>query len=131
MTAELATAALDLIEIDLARLDAMDRQLLRAIAEHHAGGPVGLATMAATISEPVETLEDVIEPYLMQVGLLARTPRGRQLTAGAWEHLGSRLPHRRGRHRSRRSSRALRPGALGRCLPSSAVSSSSSGSCSW
>ncbi len=68
------------------------RQLLRAIAEHHAGGPVGLQTMAATISEPVETLEDVVEPYLMQIGLLARTPRGRQLTAGAWEHLGLTPP---------------------------------------
>jgi Holliday junction DNA helicase RuvB len=88
VTTELATAALDLMEIDGRGLDAMDRQLLRAIAEHHGGGPVGLQTMAATISEPVETLEDVIEPYLMQIGLLARTPRGRQLTAGAWEHLG-------------------------------------------
>jgi len=92
VTAELATAALDLMEIDERGLDAMDRQLLRAIAEHHAGGPVGLQTMAATISEPVETLEDVVEPYLMQIGLLARTPRGRQLTAGAWEHLGLTPP---------------------------------------
>ena len=92
VTAELATAALDLMEIDERGLDAMDRQLLRAIAEHHAGGPVGLQTMAATISEPVETLEDVVEPYLMQIGLLARTPRGRQLTPGAWEHLGLTPP---------------------------------------
>ena len=72
--------------------DAMDRQLLRAIAEHHGGGPVGLATMAATVSEPIETIEDVVEPYLMQIGLLARTPRGRQLTAGGWEHLGLAPP---------------------------------------
>jgi Holliday junction DNA helicase RuvB len=92
VTAELATAALDLMDIDERGLDAMDRQLLRAIAEHHGGGPVGLQTMAATISEPVETLEDVVEPYLMQSGLLARTPRGRQLTAGAWEHLGLTPP---------------------------------------
>jgi len=92
ISAELATAALDLLEIDEKGLDALDRQLLRAIAEHHAGGPVGLQTMAATISEPVETLEDVIEPYLMQIGLLARTSRGRQLTAGAWEHLGLTPP---------------------------------------
>ncbi len=92
VTADLATAALDLLEIDHRGLDAMDRQLLRAIAEHHAGGPVGIQTMAATISEPVETLEDVIEPYLMQIGLLARTSRGRQLTAGAWEHLGLAAP---------------------------------------
>jgi len=92
VTPELASAALDLLEIDHRGLDAMDRQLLRAMAEHHAGGPVGLSTMAATVSEPVETLEDVVEPYLMQIGLLSRTPRGRQLTAGAWEHLGLTPP---------------------------------------
>ncbi|TMB55594.1 MAG: Holliday junction branch migration DNA helicase RuvB, partial [Chloroflexi bacterium] len=92
VTAELATDALDLLEIDGRGLDALDRQLLRAIAEHHGGGPVGLQTMAATISEPVETLEDVIEPYLMQIGLLARTSRGRQLTASGWEHLGLTPP---------------------------------------
>ena len=94
VTAQLATDALDLLEIDRRGLDALDRQLLRAIAEHHGGGPVGLQTMAATISEPVETLEDVIEPYLMQIGLLARTSRGRQLTPGAWEHLGLTPPPR-------------------------------------
>ncbi|HET7636124.1 MAG TPA: Holliday junction branch migration DNA helicase RuvB [Candidatus Limnocylindria bacterium] len=87
-TAALADAALELLEIDALGLDALDRQLMRAMAEHHAGGPVGLQTMAATISEPVETLEDVIEPYLMQIGLLARTARGRQLTPSAWSHLG-------------------------------------------
>jgi holliday junction DNA helicase RuvB len=92
VTAELATDALDLLEIDGRGLDALDRQLLRAIAEHHGGGPVGLQTMAATISEPVETLEDVIEPYLMQIGLLARTSRGRQLTQSGWEHLGLTPP---------------------------------------
>ncbi|MDP9273658.1 MAG: Holliday junction branch migration DNA helicase RuvB [Chloroflexota bacterium] len=92
VSAELATAALDLLDIDERGLDAMDRQLLRAMAEHHGGGPVGLQTMAATISEPVETLEDVIEPYLMQTGLLARTSRGRQLTPGAWKHLGLTPP---------------------------------------
>ena len=74
MTAALATDALGLLEIDGRGLDAMDRQLLRAIAEPHGGGPVGLATMAATVSEPIETIEDVVEPYLMQIGLLARTP---------------------------------------------------------
>ena len=92
VTAALATDALDLLEIDDRGLDALDRQLLRAIAEHHGGGPVGLQTMAATISEPVETLEDVIEPYLMQIGLLARTARGRQLTQSGWEHLGLTPP---------------------------------------
>ena len=88
VSAELANDALDLLEIDERGLDAMDRQLLRAMAEHHAGGPVGLATMAATVSEPVETIEDVVEPYLMQIGLLARTARGRQLTESGWRHLG-------------------------------------------
>jgi holliday junction DNA helicase RuvB len=88
VTAQLADDALDLLEIDALGLDALDRQLLTAIAQHHNGGPVGLATMAATISEPVETVEDVVEPYLMQIGLLARTPRGRQLTPGGWSHLG-------------------------------------------
>jgi Holliday junction DNA helicase RuvB len=92
VTPKLALDALDLLEIDDKGLDAMDRQLLKAMADHHAGGPVGLQTMAATISEPVETLEDVIEPYLMQIGLLARTSRGRQLTAGGWEHLGLTPP---------------------------------------
>ena len=88
----LATDALDLLEIDDRGLDAMDRQLLRAIAEHHGGGPVGLATMAATVSEPIETIEDVVEPYLMQIGLLARTSRGRLLTSGGWDHLGLTPP---------------------------------------
>jgi Holliday junction DNA helicase RuvB len=92
VTHALAADALALLEIDDRGLDAMDRQLLRAIAEHHAGGPVGLATMAATVSEPIETIEDVVEPYLMQIGLLARTSRGRQLTAGGWEHLGLAPP---------------------------------------
>ena len=88
VTAQLADDALDLLDIDALGLDALDRQLLTAIAQHHNGGPDGLATMAATISEPVETVEDVVEPYLMQIGLLARTPRGRQLTPSGWAHLG-------------------------------------------
>jgi len=85
-------AALGLLDIDERGLDTLDRQLLTAIAEHHGGGPVGLQTMAATISEPVETIEDVVEPYLIQAGLLARTSRGRQLTPGAWAHLGLTPP---------------------------------------
>jgi Holliday junction DNA helicase RuvB len=88
VTSELAADALKLLEIDERGLDAMDRQLLQAMADHHAGGPVGLATMAATVSEPIETIEDVVEPYLMQIGLLARTSRGRQLTETGWRHLG-------------------------------------------
>ncbi len=77
-------------------LDALDRQLLSAMAEHHGGGPVGLQTMAATISEPVETIEDVVEPYLIQAGLLARTSRGRMLTA---DGLGAPRASRRPRTR--------------------------------
>ncbi len=92
VTEESAADALALLEIDGRGLDAMDRQLLRAMADHHGGGPVGLATMAATVSEPIETVEDVVEPYLMQIGLLARTSRGRQLTASGWEHLGLTPP---------------------------------------
>jgi Holliday junction DNA helicase RuvB len=91
-TSAASGAALDLLDIDERGLDALDRQLLTAIAEHHAGGPVGLQTMAATISEPVETIEDVVEPYLIQVGLLARTSRGRLLTPTAWAHLGLTPP---------------------------------------
>jgi holliday junction DNA helicase RuvB len=92
VTVELAADALGLLEIDDRGLDAMDRQLLQAMADHHRGGPVGLATMAATVSEPIETIEDVVEPYLMQIGMLARTSRGRQLTASGWEHLGLTPP---------------------------------------
>jgi holliday junction DNA helicase RuvB len=88
VSAPLAQDALSLLDIDERGLDAMDRQLLTAMAEHHGGGPVGLATMAATLSEPIETIEDVVEPYLMQIGLLARTSRGRQLTDSGWRHLG-------------------------------------------
>jgi Holliday junction DNA helicase RuvB len=91
-TVEAAESALGLLDIDDRGLDALDRQLLTAMAEHHGGGPVGLQTMAATISEPVETIEDVVEPYLIQAGLLARTPRGRLLTATAWTHLGLTPP---------------------------------------
>jgi Holliday junction DNA helicase RuvB len=88
VTEAAAADALRLLEIDERGLDAMDRQLMLAMAEHHGGGPVGLATMAATVSEPIETIEDVVEPYLMQIGFLARTPRGRQLTPSGWAHLG-------------------------------------------
>jgi Holliday junction DNA helicase RuvB len=87
-----ALEALALLDIDDLGLDSLDRQLLEAMARHHGGGPVGVQTMAATISEPVETIEDVVEPYLIQKGLLSRTPRGRQLTPQAWKHLGLPVP---------------------------------------
>ncbi|HQT74183.1 MAG: Holliday junction branch migration DNA helicase RuvB [Acidiphilium sp. 37-67-22] len=83
-----ADAALMRLDVDLRGLDAMDRRYLRRIAEHHNGGPVGIETLAAALSEPRDTLEDVIEPYLIQEGFVIRTPRGRMLGREAWAHLG-------------------------------------------
>ena len=87
-----ARAALHLLEIDDLGLDSSDRQLLSAIISHYAGGPVGLTTLAALCSEEITTIEDVNEPYLMQIGLLERTPRGRRVTSKAYEHLGLTPP---------------------------------------
>lgn len=84
----LAHKALDLLEIDRLGLDPADRHLLSVIIEHHAGGPVGVETLAALTSEERGTIEDFYEPYLMQIGLLERTPRGRKVTLRAWRHLG-------------------------------------------
>ena len=84
----LALKALDLMEIDKLGLDPADRQLLSVIIEHHGGGPVGVETLAALTAEERGTIEDFYEPYLMQIGLLERTPRGRKVTARAWQHLG-------------------------------------------
>ena len=84
----LADAALTRLEVDARGLDAMDRRYLRRIAEHHAGGPVGVETLAAALSEARDTLEDVIEPYLIQEGLVLRTSRGRMLGGPGWRHLG-------------------------------------------
>ncbi|NLM51955.1 MAG: Holliday junction branch migration DNA helicase RuvB [Firmicutes bacterium] len=86
--AKVATAALKMLEVDELGLDEVDRMLLRTIAEKFGGGPVGLETMAAAISEEAETIEDVYEPYLMQIGFLQRTPRGRLVTPSAYRHLG-------------------------------------------
>ena len=72
----------------------MDRRLLRVIVEHYRGGPVGVETIAAALSEPRDTIEDVYEPYLLQQGLLARTARGRVATDRAYEHLGIEPPKR-------------------------------------
>jgi Holliday junction DNA helicase RuvB len=70
----------------------MDRRYLRRIADHHAGGPVGVETLAAALAEARDTLEDVIEPYLIQEGLILRTSRGRMLGEPGWKHLGLRVP---------------------------------------
>jgi Holliday junction DNA helicase RuvB len=87
ITREAADLALQRLEVDALGLDAIDRRMLTAIIEHYGGGPVGLETLAATIGEEAITLEDVYEPYLMQLGFLTRTPRGRCVTSSAYEHL--------------------------------------------
>jgi len=83
-----ADAALTRLEVDQLGLDAMDRRYLTCIAENYDGGPVGVETMAAALSEQRDTIEDAIEPYLIQQGLLQRTPRGRMLTLNGFKHLG-------------------------------------------
>jgi Holliday junction DNA helicase RuvB len=88
ITSEIATMALEALEIDELGLDNVDRRMLEAIIKYYSGGPVGLDTLAATIGEESITIEDVYEPYLMQIGFLARTPRGRCVTKLAYEHLG-------------------------------------------
>ena len=88
ITREVADYALSCLDIDRSGLDAIDRRLLRSIITNYNGGPVGLETIAATINEEPVTIEDVYEPYLMQQGFLTRTPRGRCVTALAYEHLG-------------------------------------------
>ncbi len=87
-----ADAALLRLEVDRLGLDAMDRRYLRRMAEHHGGGPVGVETLAAALAEARDTLEDVIEPFLIQEGLVLRTSRGRMLGERAWKHLGIAPP---------------------------------------
>ena len=92
VTREIADAALLRLEVDRLGLDAMDRRYLLRMAEHHAGGPVGVETLAAALAEARDTLEDVIEPYLIQEGLMLRTSRGRMLGERGWRHLGLTPP---------------------------------------
>ena len=87
ITTEAADHALGKLEVDKLGLDAIDRRMLTAIIRSYGGGPVGLETLAATIGEEAVTLEDVYEPYLLQIGFLTRTPRGRCVTPLAYEHL--------------------------------------------
>jgi Holliday junction DNA helicase RuvB len=87
-----ARAALHLLEIDEIGLDSSDRRLLQAIIDHYAGGPVGLSTLAAICAEETTTIEDVYEPYLMQIGFLERTSKGRKATPKAYSHLGYEPP---------------------------------------
>ena len=90
--AKLADAALNRLEVDRSGLDAMDRRYLKCIAESYGGGPVGVETMAAALSEQRDTIEEVIEPFLIQQGFLMRTPRGRMLAERAYRHLGLTPP---------------------------------------
>lgn len=92
ITKEIAAEALSRLEVDELGLDSIDRRLLSTMIRHYNGGPVGLETLAAAIGEEAITIEDVYEPYLMQIGFLSRTPRGRCATALAYEHLGITPP---------------------------------------
>jgi Holliday junction DNA helicase RuvB len=88
----LAKAALDMLGVDAHGLDDQDRKLLSAITELFGGGPVGLSTLAAALNEDTGTIEDIYEPYLIQRGLLERTPRGRKATRNTYKYLGIRSP---------------------------------------
>jgi len=90
--AQVASQALELLEVDAVGLDRLDRDILRTICQKFGGGPVGLSTLAVAVGEEQDTVEDVYEPYLLQQGLLMRTPRGRLATPGAFEHLGLEPP---------------------------------------
>ncbi len=92
ITSQITRDALEMLSVDTLGLDDPDHRYLRAIIEKHDGGPVGIETIASTISEDIGTLEDVIEPYLMQIGFLKRTPRGRVATIAAYTHLGMNIP---------------------------------------
>ncbi len=94
VTGDVAREALAKLEVDALGLDDLDRRVLRSIIEKYDGGPVGLDTLAASISEEADTIMDVYEPFLMQMGFLERTPRGRVATRRAYEHLGVDYPDR-------------------------------------
>ena len=86
---KIAAEALDLLEVDAAGLEKIDRELLRAIVERFDGGPVGLSTLAVALAEEPDTIEDVYEPYLLQLGFVQRTPRGRIVTKRGRAHVGA------------------------------------------
>jgi Holliday junction DNA helicase RuvB len=92
VTRAVADAALNMLDVDAGGLDVMDRKLLRLLMERFSGGPVGVESLAAAISEERETIEDVIEPFLIQQGYLQRTPRGRMATVAAYRHFGLAMP---------------------------------------
>jgi Holliday junction DNA helicase RuvB len=92
ITRELADRALLRLEVDAKGLDKLDRRYLSTIAENYGGGPVGIETIAAALSEPRDAIEEIVEPFLIQQGLIQRTPRGRLLTAQSFAHLGMTVP---------------------------------------
>lgn len=92
ITNEITAHALDLLQVDRLGLDHIDHKLIRGIIEKYNGGPVGLETISATIGEESQTIEDVYEPYLLQIGFLQRTPRGRMVTAQGYRHFGMEVP---------------------------------------
>lgn len=92
ITCEIASEALDMLEVDKAGLDVTDRKILLTLIDKFGGGPVGLDTIGAAVNEESETIEDVIEPYLIQLGYIKRTPRGRVVTAGGYAHFGLKPP---------------------------------------
>jgi Holliday junction DNA helicase RuvB len=92
ITPEAASAALEMLQVDAGGYDELDRRLLRLVLEQFEGGPVGVESLAAALAEDRDTIEDVLEPYLIQQGLIARTARGRIATAKAWRHFGLKPP---------------------------------------
>src|SRR5699024_1956983 len=96
VTQEIADRALTRLGVDDLGLDGADRRYLTLIAEHYGGGPVGIETLSAALSEARDAIEEVIEPFLLQQGLIQRTPRGRMLARRAWLHLGLAVPREAG-----------------------------------
>jgi len=94
ITKEVADKALRMLEVDNEGLDALDHRYLSCVAKNYDGGPVGIETIAAALSEPRDALEEIVEPYLLQQGFIARTPRGRMLTLKAFRHIGLSGPSR-------------------------------------
>ena len=92
--AKVADKALRMLEVDAEGLDALDHRYLTCIARNYDGGPVGVETLSAALSEPRDALEEIVEPYLLQQGFISRTPRGRMLTMRAFRHLGLSGPSR-------------------------------------
>jgi Holliday junction DNA helicase RuvB len=97
ITRNVVRGGLERLEIDELGLERLDREILRAIIQKYAGGPVGAETLAITVGEGVDSLEDYYEPFLIQAGLIARTSRGRVATAAAYRHLGLEIPSEDGR----------------------------------